>query len=769
MSGTFDYEIGSVVGPQGPAATIAVGDTTTLQPGNNATVTNSGTSGAAVFNFGIPHGATGATGNGIASISKTGSAGLVDTYRILYTSGEHFDFTVTNGANGEITGSSIADPFSPSANYVAGDPVIYSGQLYFFDAAHTAGAWTGTDATAVQLAETVRDLKSALESEEEKINAAFITDSASGTIASFSDGAGGLPVKDLTVGIEPVQNLNGYSEPWPADGGKNKANITAETIQKPSWYTGGWNGTSVNSKHGITQTKGYQQGGAGGFHLTNIPAGTYTFSMTFSGTTPSCILYVSSVDGGGNITTIVGQLGMTKDGTRYKYTFTVPDGAEDVIFRPTIWSATESYDLEDIQIESGSSATEWSPYANICPITGWTGANVYRTGKNLLNCQIEGKEQNGIISSNNSNGSIHLQGTTTGARFYTYLKNNFKLNQGTYRLSKNLSLTSGSISVQLQGFNSANQIISRHTVGNSYTDVSVSITEPAAYYIVFIDITGMTTGTAVNLDLEIQLELGSTASAWEPFYGATIPISWQTEAGTVYGGELNVTTGKLTVDKVLEEFSSNTGFVKTSVSYPHLFQKALANETKATKGNEKSRDSRSNVAEVWETTGGATYASQHLVTLTKLTSSPYTSIIFLNIDSITELSELNTYLSNAPVQLLYPLATPVEYTLTAAELATLLGTNNIWADTGDTSVEYCADTKLYVDRKVSAAQKLMELIVTANREDSMKASAPYTSGDLIIVNGTLYKATASIASGATLTPGTNVSATTVAAEIAALA
>jgi hypothetical protein len=49
-------------GDPGAAATIAVGTTTTLAPGSSATVANAGTSSAAVFNFGIPTGATGATG-----------------------------------------------------------------------------------------------------------------------------------------------------------------------------------------------------------------------------------------------------------------------------------------------------------------------------------------------------------------------------------------------------------------------------------------------------------------------------------------------------------------------------------------------------------------------------------------------------------------------------------------------------------------------------------------------------------------------------------
>ena len=43
-----------------------------------------------------------------------------------------------------------------------------------------------------------------------------------------------------------------------------------------------------------------------------------------------------------------------------------------------------------------------------------------------------------------------------------------------------------------------------------------------------------------------------------------------------------------------------------------------------------------------------------------------------------------------------------EYNLDPTEIKSLKGNNNIWADTGDTSVEYCADTKLYIDKKINA-------------------------------------------------------------------
>lgn len=55
-------ETGSV-GPQGQSATIEVGSTVTSQPGSKASVTNSGTSSAAVFNFTIPEGQKGNPGN----------------------------------------------------------------------------------------------------------------------------------------------------------------------------------------------------------------------------------------------------------------------------------------------------------------------------------------------------------------------------------------------------------------------------------------------------------------------------------------------------------------------------------------------------------------------------------------------------------------------------------------------------------------------------------------------------------------------------------
>jgi hypothetical protein len=61
-----------VTGPTGPSSTATVGTVTTLGPGVSATVNNSGTATAAVYNFGIPRGVTGPQGE----TGPTGPTGL---------------------------------------------------------------------------------------------------------------------------------------------------------------------------------------------------------------------------------------------------------------------------------------------------------------------------------------------------------------------------------------------------------------------------------------------------------------------------------------------------------------------------------------------------------------------------------------------------------------------------------------------------------------------------------------------------------------------
>jgi hypothetical protein len=96
------------------------------------------------------------------------------------------------------------------------------------------------------------------------------------------------------------------------------------------------------------------------------------------------------------------------------------------------------------------------------------------------------------------------------------------------------------------------------------------------------------------------------------------------------------------------------------------------------------------------------------------------------------------------------------YQLTPPEITTLLGTNNIWADCGPVSVDYPADTKLYIDA------------LTAPTEDDMIANARIESGKYFMVGNMLYLSTALILAGETIIPGTNCQKTNLAAALNAL-
>lgn len=86
----YPLALQGATGPQGDAATIAVGTVTTVLPTDPATVTNVGTSGAAVFNFEIPKGDTGDIGSlvGVSPITyNSGTAEIGLDYSALVIDG----------------------------------------------------------------------------------------------------------------------------------------------------------------------------------------------------------------------------------------------------------------------------------------------------------------------------------------------------------------------------------------------------------------------------------------------------------------------------------------------------------------------------------------------------------------------------------------------------------------------------------------------------------------------------------------------------------
>lgn len=104
-------------GDDGAAATIAVGTVTTVENNVPASVTNSGSSSAAVFDFEIPKGLDGTDGVGIDNIALKSTVGKVKTYTITYTDATTFDYDVIDGADG-IGSGDVLGPATNNADYI---------------------------------------------------------------------------------------------------------------------------------------------------------------------------------------------------------------------------------------------------------------------------------------------------------------------------------------------------------------------------------------------------------------------------------------------------------------------------------------------------------------------------------------------------------------------------------------------------------------------------------------------------------------------------
>lgn len=212
-----------------------------------------------------------------------------------------------------------------------------------------------------------------------------------------------------------------------------------------------------------------------------------------------------------------------------------------------------------------------------------------------------------------------------------------------------------------------------------------------------------------NIVFRAQIELGTNnSSSWHPYsnicpitgwtmvnvYQAgqsledvrTFRFTFPSKAGIVYGGTLDVTTGTLVVDRASVDlgklawsndpnrptvkFSSSlrNSILKTSPWANALCSEYALNKTGPGELNDGQFSTTNNY--------GAGY-------------------IFFKDSAFSgkTAEEVKEYLTG--VQLVYELATPITYTLTPQEITTLLGQNNIWADTGDIEVKFTNLKELY--------------------------------------------------------------------------
>lgn len=174
----------------------------------------------------------------------------------------------------------------------------------------------------------------------------------------------------------------------------------------------------------------------------------------------------------------------------------------------------------------------------------------------------------------------------------------------------------------------------------------------------------------------------------DPGDGTTYNINWNTEAGEIFGGKLDATTGVLTVDKTFVEFdgSSDENWIMGS-SGGHYRAYINISDIKSYSGSYSSI-STLYICSIFENASWNSVFDGNL----KAGMTGQNWGFGLDALSITTDSALRSWISSNHIQVCYELANPITVTLTPEQISTILGTNNIWANTGDVDLEYWKNT-----------------------------------------------------------------------------
>ena len=336
------------------------------------------------------------------------------------------------------------------------------------------------------------------------------------------------------------------------------------------------------------------------------------------------------------------------------------DGADDVPVKDL------QVAIEPVQSGSGDPSPD-----NVRPISGWTGVNVTRTGKNLCYADASHLFPRGD----------GLTIVTDETLFTAYAK-----------IPKNTDIVFSCVSKPSRY--SAFGFSEEPAVGVICHAISITTLSQTAYKMNSGDYEYIGFYYGPNEVANIMIEVGSTGSTYEPYQGETYEVDWTTEAGTVYGGTLDVTTGVLTVDRAYKNVALSNFEYNVSIncllgySSYNTFADAKAPANNNTKFNAVADAIGINSA------GAINGGSDGLgITATK--------DVYLRSSGLTSKAEYLTAFPNG-INVVYELATPQTYQLTPHEVSTILGQNNIFADTGNVTVQYRADTKLYIDKVLSA-------------------------------------------------------------------
>lgn len=317
---------------------------------------------------------------------------------------------------------------------------------------------------------------------------------------------------------------------------------------------------------------------------------------------------------------------------------------------------------------------------NIRAISGWTGAKLTKCGKNLC----PGFESGGY---DNNTGT-----TFDSANYYRTKK--IPITEGaTYTHSTNKGWNPNDIH-----FWDKNEAHLGH-----YASISALNDRPAgAAYVAFNYYEQEITW--------VQLELGSTATAYEPYQGKTFSATF---GQTVYGGTLNWNTGVLAVDRTIKVLDGSNVKAYSASAASGKGNAFIVTASDALMPATASTLSSAMCSHYPTVLGGDAYNGVQGICVRATGAELY--IYDSSRSSMTD-TEYNSWLAaqsaaGTPVQVCYKLSTPTTIQLTAHEIAALRGVNTLYGD-GTLTVSGRKDI-LWLTEKLTERVKTLESAIVA--------------------------------------------------------
>ena len=508
--------------------------------------------------------------------------------------------------------------------------------------------------------------------------------------------------KSTILTCQPIQDFHGYDKPWTGGAGKNLLPMTVEGIKSAN-TTGTWSDNKYTINNIVFTILTDLSDNIIGININGTPTTVaYLVLCDYLNTTElasdiinglvtsvSVTYRISSQSDFVAIQDLYNESVINDNGSNRRLSLRVNGAVDNKLYYPMIRLSTVS-------------DSTFEPYSNLCPITGRTEIGILGCGVNLLDVnEYSGSEMYLPSRTFKVMGNyVHRNIIFSGSGVY-----NFKL----FGIKDGIETAIDEAGYAV----SLNDI--RNYVGN-YDYVRAS---------------GYSNNSSNRLsNIMLAFSDDNTDMAYEPYQESNdLTISL---GQTVYGGTIDVENGVLVVDRGYFELdgSSDEQWEKAEPT-SEIYHRRFLTKHLQSLGVTSNRvfDAISNE---FKNSKAQDYDAQNGVFILRYVNN--TNRIDITCDSITSVSDWETYLSNNPLQVCYELATPITVNLTPHTINLLKGVNNISTD-GDKI------TLTYRDGKVATLGDLTSAVDELDSKiDESKILTDTATGDkyiLVVTNGVL--------------------------------